>query len=62
MLIPFNFLLIIKLYIKGIVHRGPHELEELPTYLSKNIKKIIWIEANPRKFKIIEKKLVIIQI
>ena len=56
MLIPFN-LLLLKNNIKGIVHIGAHELEELPAYLAKNIKKIIWIEANPKKYNFIENKI-----
>ena len=48
MLIPFNYLLIFKNKISGIVHIGAHELEELPAYLEKRIKNIIWIEANPK--------------
>ena len=54
MLIPFNFLLTLKKRINGIVHIGAHELEELRAYKSKNIKDIIWVEANPAKYKLIE--------
>ena len=57
MLIPFNFLLIFKSKIYGIVHIGANELEELSSYLKKNIKRIVWIEPNPNKYKLIEKKL-----
>ena len=37
MLIPFNYLLIFPKKIKGIIHIGAHELEELKAYLRKNI-------------------------
>jgi len=51
MLIPLDFLL--KKYninIKGILHVGAHECEELPEYeklVPRN--KILWIEAMPHK-------------
>ena len=57
MLIPFNYLLFIKKKVKGVIHIGAHELEELKYYLSRNIKKIIWIEANPEKYPFLEEKL-----
>ena len=57
MLIPFNYLLIFKNKISGIVHIGAHELEELPAYLEKRIKNIIWIEANPKKYDFIENRI-----
>lgn len=57
MLIPFNYLLILKKKIKGIIHIGAHELEELPAYLKKEVKNIIWIEANPAKYNFIENKI-----
>ena len=57
MLIPFNFLILYPNKITGIIHIGAHALEELPVYLRKNIRKIIWIEANPDKFEFIEKKI-----
>jgi FkbM family methyltransferase len=57
MLIPFNYLFIFKNRISGIVHVGAHELEELPEYLNKRVKNIIWIEANPAKYEFIEDRL-----
>ena len=56
MLIPFKNLLINK-KIKGIIHIGAHELEEMKDYLKKGINRIIWVEANPEKYKYIEKKI-----
>ena len=57
MLIPFNLLFTYPKKIKGIIHVGAHELEELEAYLKKNIYNIIWIEANPDKYDLIEKKI-----
>lgn len=45
------------LKIKGVVHVGAHECEELNTYLSLGVDRIIWIEANPGKYAIIEEKI-----
>ena len=56
MLIPFNCLFFNK-KIRGIIHIGAHELEELETYLGKRIQNIIWIEANPVKYNFIENRL-----
>lgn len=57
MLIPFADLLFFRRKITGIIHIGAHELEELNSYINKNIRKIIWIEPNPYKHKFIEDKL-----
>ena len=57
MLINFNDLLFSSNKVNGIIHIGAHELEELPDYLKGNIKRIIWIEANPEKYIFIEEKL-----
>ena len=57
MLIPFKYLLFYPKKINGIIHIGAHELEELKDYLSRKIYKIIWIEANSKKYKKIEKKI-----
>jgi FkbM family methyltransferase len=35
------------LKIKGIIHVGSHELEELPKYKENNVDNIIWIDGNP---------------
>ena len=56
MLIPFNYLFF-KKKISGIIHIGAHELEELPAYLEKKVKNIIWIEANPEKYDFIENRI-----
>jgi len=55
MLIPFNQLPINN--IKGIIHIGAHEAEELDQYVSAGITNVLWVEANPNKQKIIEKKI-----
>ena len=57
MLIPFNYLIILKKKISGIIHIGAHELEELPAYLEKKVKNIIWIEANPAKYNLIQERI-----
>ena len=57
MLINFNDLLFLSSNINGIIHIGAHNLEELEDYLKGNVKRIIWIEANPEKYDFIEKKL-----
>ena len=49
MLINFNDLLLSNT-VKGIIHIGAHELEELEDYLKANVSKVIWIEANPNKY------------
>ena len=58
MLIPLKYFINFQIPIKGIIHVGAHELEELEDYLKRGIDKIIWIEANPEKFKTIEKKII----
>jgi FkbM family methyltransferase len=47
MLISFNECCILCPNIKGIIHLGAHELEELPQYLANGVDpdKIIWVEA-----------------
>lgn len=57
MLIPFYDVISLNAKISGIIHIGAHELEELPSYLKKKIKHIIWVEANPAKYKSIEEKI-----
>ena len=56
MLIPLKYLINFQIPIKGIIHVGAHELEEMNDYLKRGIDKIIWIEANPEKYRNIEKK------
>ena len=57
MLINFNDLLLLSSKVSGIIHIGAHNLEELPDYLKGNVSKIIWIEANPNKYNLIEERL-----
>ena len=57
MLINFNDLFFLSNKVRGIIHIGAHELEELPDYLKGNVRSIIWIEANPNKYDFIEEKL-----
>lgn len=48
MLIPIDRL--VKKYqlnIRGILHVGAHELEELDTYHAIGVKNIVWVEGNP---------------
>lgn len=64
MLIPFDTLIKkYKLYIKGILHVGAHECEELNDYekvVPRN--KIIWVEAMPDKVRFCKNKYPNIQI
>ncbi len=55
MLIPFSLMPIKN--IKGIIHIGAHEAEELSQYVSAGITNVLWVEANPNKQKIIEEKI-----
>lgn len=55
MLIPFKNLILNE--VKGIIHIGAHEAEEIKDYLKKDIDNIIWIEANPNKYKRLEEKI-----
>ena len=45
MLFKFSDLIFFNKKIRGIIHIGAHELEELPEYLNRNLYKIIWVEA-----------------
>ena len=56
MLINFNDLILIK-KVNGIIHVGAHELEELSCYLKRNVTRVIWIEANPEKYELINRKI-----
>ena len=60
MLINFNNLFLPK-KVNGIIHIGAHELEELSDYLKRNISRVIWIEANPKKYDQINTKLKIFE-
>ena len=57
MLFKFSDLIFLNKKIRGIIHIGAHELEELPEYLNRKLDKIIWVEANPYKYEYIEKKI-----
>ena len=62
MLINFNDLFLLSSTVNGIIHIGAHNLEELPDYLKGNVRRIIWIEANPEKYNFIEEKFLPISI
>ena len=55
MLIPFRSLF--PLDITGIIHVGAHKAEELDAYLSKGIERILWIEANPYQYPLLQKRI-----
>ena len=57
MLINFNELLFLSNKVNGIIHIGAHKLEELPDYLKGNVRRVIWVEANPEKYYFIEERL-----
>ena len=61
MLINFNDLFFLSNKVNGVIHIGAHNLEELPDYLKGNVRRIIWIEANPHKYNFIEEKLKIFE-
>lgn len=52
MLIPFSHLPLQN--IRGIIHVGAHECEEIYDYIHDLDRPVIWIEANPEKVPIIE--------
>jgi len=56
MLITFNS--IVQKYgkPKGVIHIGAHLMEERDDYINEGINNIIWIEANPSVFSVINKK------
>jgi FkbM family methyltransferase len=55
MLIPFELLPTSR--IRGIIHIGAHEAEELDSYTQKGIQKVLWIEANPDKYAILQDRI-----
>ena len=55
MLIPFCYLPLDR--IRGIIHIGAHECEELDSYIQDADRPVIWIEANPEKIPVIQKKI-----
>ena len=55
MLIPFNRMPVGD--IKGIIHIGAHEAEELPDYCNAGISKVLWVEANPLKWDLLTEKI-----
>ena len=57
MLINFNDILFLSNKVKGIIHIGAHELEELSDYLKGNVSRVVWIEANPQKYDYINNKI-----
>lgn len=54
---PAGYLPLGLMGIKGAIHVGAYEAEELEDYVSCGISKIIWIEAMPNKQKIIRNKI-----
>lgn len=59
MLIPVIYLKRIwKVVPKGVLHVGAHEAEELEAYQRYGWTPIIWVEAQPNKIKLLQKKLV----
>jgi FkbM family methyltransferase len=54
LLVPFKNLPINS--IRGIIHIGAHEAEELRDYCCHNKSKVLWVEANPGKWKALEEK------
>jgi len=55
MLIPLQDLPTAK--IRGIIHVGAHEAEELDAYEAFGITQVVWIEANPYKASLLSAKL-----
>ena len=55
MLIPFKSMP--TSLIRGIVHVGAHEAEELSDYLVSGIEHVLWVEANPSKWSLLEEKI-----
>ncbi|MDM7953621.1 MAG: FkbM family methyltransferase [Cyanobium sp. CZS 25K] len=43
--------------IRGIIHVGAHEAEELDSYAAYGITRVVWIEANPDKASLLTAKL-----
>jgi FkbM family methyltransferase len=43
--------------IRGVIHIGAHEAEELPGYSSAGISKVLWVEANPLKWQLLVDKI-----
>jgi FkbM family methyltransferase len=41
----------------GVIHVGAHECEEMDFYDRRNADYVLWVEANPAKWPIIEKKI-----
>lgn len=52
MLIPFKYMP--TLSIKGIIHLGAHEAEELSDYQEAGVGRVLWVEANPSKWRYLE--------
>lgn len=57
MLIPFRQLP--HRSIRGIIHIGAHEAEELNDYVSCGINRVLWVEANPDLYPRLRRKLAI---
>lgn len=55
MLIPFKRLP--TRHIRGIIHIGAHEAEELRGYLNCGKTRVLWVEANPAKASLVKDKI-----
>jgi FkbM family methyltransferase len=55
MLIPFDKMPVGD--IKGVIHIGAHEAEELSGYCNVGISKVLWVEANPLKWDLLIEKI-----
>jgi FkbM family methyltransferase len=55
MLIPFNQMPVDD--IKGVIHIGAHEAEELAGYCDFGISKVLWVEANSLKWDLLAEKI-----
>jgi FkbM family methyltransferase len=55
MLIPFKKLP--HQSIKGIIHIGAHEAEEMDSYLECHINQVLWVEANPNLYPFLREKI-----
>ena len=43
--------------IKGVIHIGAHEAEELAGYCDFGISKVLWVEANSLKWDLLAEKI-----
>jgi FkbM family methyltransferase len=43
--------------IRGIIHVGAHEAEELPQYVQQGVCNVLWVEANPEKWSLLLERI-----